>query len=202
MTSGGQRFRNGWSYAERVRPGDFRDALTGGLRHHGRLAGLVNLSVEVRGAYDTEARQLLASLLPALGTLCDPTARSGDVHELPAGAGANLVTPQGVIDLPGREAVGVPADGEFGCLVRAFTASGGLRLRGAVAGGARLAPGGAAPMRHGVADRPLAVGPTRPSHSPCFCPRGPCTAMSSTCSASPAAPRAPRRRRSPCGTGR
>ncbi|MFI5800312.1 response regulator transcription factor [Streptomyces sp. NPDC051677] len=129
MTSGGQRFRNGWFYAERVRPAGFRDALTGALRHHGRLVGLVNLSVEGTGAYDTEARQLLASLLPALGALADPTAHTGDVHELPAGAGANLVTAQGVIDLPGREAAGVLADGEFGCLVRAFTASGGLRLR-------------------------------------------------------------------------
>ncbi|MER5193979.1 response regulator transcription factor [Streptomyces sp. NPDC002755] len=129
MAAGGQRFRNGWFYAERVRPAGFRDALTGALRHQGRLVGLVNLSAEGPGTYDTEARLLLASILPALGALADPTSHSGDVHDLPAGAGANLVTAGGVIDLPGREPAPVLTDPAFRRLVGEFTASGGLRLR-------------------------------------------------------------------------
>ncbi|MFI1926128.1 MULTISPECIES: LuxR C-terminal-related transcriptional regulator [unclassified Streptomyces] len=129
MTSGGQRFRNGWFYAERVRPAGFRDALTGALRHQGRLVGLVNLSAAGPGTYDTEARRLLASILPALGALADPTSHSGDIHDLPAAAGANLVTADGAIDLPGREPARVLTDPAFRRLVAEFTASGGLRLR-------------------------------------------------------------------------
>ncbi|MCZ0990603.1 hypothetical protein O1M54_42635 [Streptomyces diastatochromogenes] len=56
----GPGFRNGWFYAERVRPAGFRDGVTGALRHHGRLVGLVHLSTASPDAYDTEARQLLA----------------------------------------------------------------------------------------------------------------------------------------------
>ncbi|MGW2613805.1 response regulator transcription factor [Streptomyces sp. NPDC001500] len=129
VTAGGQRFRNGWFYAERVRPAGFRDALTGALRHHGRLVGLVNLSVEDRGRYDTEARSLLASVLPALGALADPTAHLGDLHDLPAGAGASLVTTAGAVGLPDRPAAEVLADDEFVDLVGAFALTGGLRLR-------------------------------------------------------------------------
>ncbi|MGX1912745.1 response regulator transcription factor [Streptomyces phaeochromogenes] len=125
----GQRFRNGWFYAERVRPAGFRDALTGALRHRGRLIGLVNVSVEGSGTYDTEARHLLASILPALGALADPTAHTGDLHDLPPAAGANLVTDKGVIDLPDRHPAEVLADDEFRRLVSAFAGSGGLRLR-------------------------------------------------------------------------
>ncbi|TRO57212.1 MULTISPECIES: LuxR C-terminal-related transcriptional regulator [unclassified Streptomyces] len=125
----GQRFRNGWFYAERVRPAGFRDALTGALRHHGRLVGLVNVSIEGSGTYDTEARHLLASILPALGALADPTAHTGDLPDLPAAAGANLVTAEGVIDLPGRHPAEVLADTEFRRLVSAFAESGGHRLR-------------------------------------------------------------------------
>ncbi|MER6559578.1 LuxR C-terminal-related transcriptional regulator [Streptomyces sp. NPDC001027] len=128
-TSGGQRFRNGWFYAERVRPAGFRDALTGALRHRGRLVGLINLSVEGSGAYDTDARRLLSSVLPALGALADPVAHTGDAGDLPSGAGASLVTAAGVIDLPGREPAEVLADAAFACLVGAFTAAGGRRLR-------------------------------------------------------------------------
>lgn len=125
----GQRFRDGWFYAERIRPAGFRDGLTGALRHEGRLVGMVTLSTSGPDVYDTEARHLLASVLPALGALADPTAHTGDPHNLPAEAGANLVTADGVIDLPGRDSARVLGDGEFGRLVRAFADSGGLRLR-------------------------------------------------------------------------
>ncbi|WP_037681589.1 LuxR C-terminal-related transcriptional regulator [Streptomyces griseus] len=125
----GQRFRHGWFYAERVRPAGFRDGLTGALRHGGRLVGLVHLSTAGPDVYDTEARRLLASVLPALGALADPTAHTDDLHDLPGQAGANLVTAAGVVGLPGREPAEVLTDDEFGRLVRAFADSGGLRLR-------------------------------------------------------------------------
>ncbi|WP_323187296.1 LuxR C-terminal-related transcriptional regulator [Streptomyces sp. NBC_00124] len=126
---GGQRFRNGWFYAERVRPAGFRDALTGALRQHGRLVGLITLSVEGPDRYDSEARHLLASVLPALGALADPTARTGDLYDLPADADASLVTAEGTIDVPGRGRALVLDDDEFASLVAAFTGSEGLRLR-------------------------------------------------------------------------
>lgn len=125
----GQRFRHGWFYAERVRPAGFRDGVTGALRHEGRLVGLVHLAAEGANAYDTQARRLLASVLPALGALADPTARPGELHDLPEDAGANLVADGGVVDLPGHEPARVLEDDEFACLVRAFEESGGLRLR-------------------------------------------------------------------------
>ncbi|NNN30072.1 response regulator transcription factor [Streptomyces sp. S3(2020)] len=126
---GGQRFRNGWFYAERVRPAGFRDALSGALRHHGRLVGLITLSVEGPDRYDSEARHLLASVLPALGTLADPTARVGELYDLPAEADASLVTAEGAVGLPGRGHAQVLEDAEFASLVGAFLGSDGLRLR-------------------------------------------------------------------------
>ncbi|NUP17978.1 MAG: response regulator transcription factor [Streptomyces sp.] len=125
----GQRFRHGWFYAERVRPAGFRDGVTGALRHEGRVVGLVHLAAESPNAYDTQARLLLASVLPALGALADPTARPGESHDLPEGAGANLVTAGGVVGLPGHEPAQVLADDEFARLTRAFGESRGLRLR-------------------------------------------------------------------------
>ncbi|MFJ8109526.1 response regulator transcription factor [Streptomyces sp. NPDC096132] len=125
----GERFRQGWFYAERVRPAGFRDGLTGALRHSGRLVGLVHLSTEGADVYDTEARRLLALLLPALGALADPTLHAGDPGELPARARASLVAADGVISLPGREAAGALEDEDFRRLVAAFDASGGHRLR-------------------------------------------------------------------------
>ncbi|MGW3106395.1 helix-turn-helix domain-containing protein [Streptomyces sp. NPDC001100] len=127
--SGAQRFRNGWFYAERVRPAGFRDALTGALRHHGRVVGLVTLSVEGPGTYDTNARQLLASVLPALGALAEPTTHTSDPHDLPVDAGANLVTADGVIDLPGHGPARVLDDDAFRQLAEAFYGSDGFRLR-------------------------------------------------------------------------
>ncbi|MFI1046342.1 helix-turn-helix transcriptional regulator [Streptomyces griseoruber] len=121
----GPRFRQGWFYAERVRPTGFRDGLTGALRHDGRLVGLVHLSTEGRDVYDTEARRLLAWLLPALGALADPA----DLRDLPAGARAGLCTADGPVDLPGRERAASLRDPDFRRLAAAFEASGGLRLR-------------------------------------------------------------------------
>lgn len=125
----GPRFRHGWFYAERVRPAGFRDGLTGALRHEGRLVGLIHLSTEGADAYATEARHLLASILPALGVLTDPTAHAGGLDSLPSGAGANLVTAHGVIDLPGRAPAGSLQDADFARLVEMFVLSGGMRLR-------------------------------------------------------------------------
>ncbi|KUO19534.1 helix-turn-helix transcriptional regulator [Streptomyces dysideae] len=125
----GQRFRHGWFYAERVRPSGFRDGMTGALRHAGRVVGMIHLSTVGPDTYDTGARHLLASILPALGALADPTVQAGELRDLPTEAGANLVTADGVIDLPGREPAGALADDGFRRLVEAFAGSGGLRLR-------------------------------------------------------------------------
>ncbi|MDF2265255.1 LuxR C-terminal-related transcriptional regulator [Streptomyces coacervatus] len=125
----GPRFRHGWFYAERVRPAGFRDGLTGALRHDGRLVGLVHLSTEGADTYDTEARQLLASILPALGVLTDPTAHAERLDDLPPGAGANLVTAEGVVRVPGRAPAGALQDEDFARLVEVFAHCGGLRLR-------------------------------------------------------------------------
>ncbi|MDX3456418.1 LuxR C-terminal-related transcriptional regulator [Streptomyces sp. ME02-8801-2C] len=125
----GQRFRHGWFYAERVRPAGLRDAMTGALRHDGRLVGLINLSTRTPDAYDTEARHLLASVIPALGALVDPTAHTGDLHGLPSEGAASLVAEGGIVGLPGRERARVAADEEFHPLLRAFAETGGRRLR-------------------------------------------------------------------------
>ncbi|MDN0196774.1 LuxR C-terminal-related transcriptional regulator [Streptomyces sp. S.PNR 29] len=126
----GPRFRNGWFYAERVRPAGFRDGVTGALRQHGRLVGLVHLSTERANAYDTDARRLLASVMPALAALADPVAHAADLHALADGA-ASLVTADGcVVDLPARERPRVlREDGEFRPLLDAFAGTGGRRLR-------------------------------------------------------------------------
>ncbi|NEA98873.1 LuxR family transcriptional regulator [Streptomyces sp. SID13726] len=125
----GPRFRQGWFYAERVRPAGFRDGVTGALRHRDRLVGLVHLNTESADAYDIEARRLLASVIPALAVLADPAARAGELHGLPELGAAGLVTADGTIDLPGRERVRVPGDADFQSLLRAFTDTGGHRLR-------------------------------------------------------------------------
>ncbi|MEU5592795.1 LuxR C-terminal-related transcriptional regulator [Streptomyces sp. NPDC020298] len=126
----GTRFRQGWFYAERVRPAGFRDGVTGALRHGGRLVGLVHLSTEGADAYDTDARRLLASVMPALGALADPVPHTGDLLEGPGeGSAASLVTEGGVIGVPGRDRVRVLCDEGFRPLLRAFAATGGRRLR-------------------------------------------------------------------------
>lgn len=125
----GPRFRQGWFYAERVRPAGFRDGITGALRHRDRLVGLVHLNTESAGAYDLEARRLLASVIPALGALADPLTRAGDAHGVPERGAACLVTAGATIGLPGRDRARVPADPEFQGLLRAFADTGGHRLR-------------------------------------------------------------------------
>ncbi|QLH26615.1 LuxR C-terminal-related transcriptional regulator [Streptomyces sp. Rer75] len=125
----GQRFRQGWFYAERVRPAGIRDGVTGALRHHGRLIGLVHLAAESPEAYDTDARRLLASVIPALSALADPVAQACDPHALAPEDAASLVTEAGVIDLPGRARPRVLRDEEFRALLDAFTALRGQRLR-------------------------------------------------------------------------
>ncbi|MET9579277.1 LuxR C-terminal-related transcriptional regulator [Streptomyces massasporeus] len=127
----GPRFRHGWFYAERVRPAGFRDGVTGALRHRGRLVGLVHLSTESANAYDTDARRLLASVIPALAAFADPLAHAGDLHGLAGEDAACLVTGDGrVLDLPGRDRPGVlREEGGFGALLHAFSGTGGQRLR-------------------------------------------------------------------------
>jgi DNA-binding CsgD family transcriptional regulator len=123
---GSPRFRHGWFYTDRVRPAGFRDGVTGALRHQGRLVGLVHLSTERADAYDTDARRLLASVIPALSALADPLPHVG---ELAAEGAANLVTDAGVIDIPGRDSARVLRDEAFTPLLRAFARSSGRRLR-------------------------------------------------------------------------
>ncbi|MDX2936541.1 helix-turn-helix transcriptional regulator [Streptomyces ipomoeae] len=125
----GERYRDGWFYAERMRPAGVRDAVTGALRHRGRLVGLITLSTQTPDAYDTATRRLLASLLPALGVLADTTAHIGDLHDLPAEGGASLLVAEEVLEVPGRDPAGVLHDTEFRRLARAFADSHGTRLR-------------------------------------------------------------------------
>ncbi|MBZ3905638.1 MULTISPECIES: helix-turn-helix transcriptional regulator [Streptomyces] len=125
----GERYRDGWFYAERMRPAGVRDAVTGALRHHGRLVGLITLSTATPDAYDTDTRRLLASLLPALGVLADPTAHAGALPDLPAEGGASLVVADDTLELPGRAPAAVLRDPEFRCLLHAFADSHGTRLR-------------------------------------------------------------------------
>src|SRR5215469_15302299 len=73
----GRSYRNGWFYLEHVRPAGLKDAMSGVLRSHGRYVGMVHLSTARAEAYTTEARQLLASLLPPLAALADTTGRAG-----------------------------------------------------------------------------------------------------------------------------
>ncbi|MDF3141318.1 MULTISPECIES: LuxR C-terminal-related transcriptional regulator [unclassified Streptomyces] len=125
----GTRFRDGWFYAERVRPAGFRDGVTGALRQYGRLVGLVHLSASDANAYDTDARQLLASVLPALAALADPVPRADGPEDLARESAASLVADGTVIDVPGRERVRALQDPLFLELLRAFTETGGRRLR-------------------------------------------------------------------------
>ncbi|MGW0579385.1 LuxR C-terminal-related transcriptional regulator [Streptomyces sp. NPDC002920] len=125
----GQPYRRGWFYEEHVRPAGFRDAMSGALHHDGRYVGMIHLASERAGAFTHETRHLLASIIPALAAIADPTARAGDHHDLPDDASAALVAPDGLLSLPGRDHPPVLGDDEFLSLLREFTASGGQRLR-------------------------------------------------------------------------
>ncbi len=125
----GQGYRRGWFFQEFVRPAGFRDAMSGALRSQGRYVGMVHLSAERTGAFTTEARQLLASFLPALATLADACSRVGQFHDLASDAPAALFTGGRVADLPGRERPGILEDNEFRLLLHEFTEAGGQWLR-------------------------------------------------------------------------
>ncbi|GAB2980872.1 hypothetical protein GCM10023080_053650 [Streptomyces pseudoechinosporeus] len=125
----GQPYRHSRFYEEHVHPAGFRDAMSGALHHHGRYVGMIHLAAERPGTFTREARHLLASVIPALAALADPTARIGDHPDLPGDASAALVTPDGILALPGRDRPPVLDDAAFDCLVREFDASGGHRLR-------------------------------------------------------------------------
>lgn len=126
----GPRFRQGWFYAERVRPAGFRDGVTGALRHHDHLVGLVHLNTERPDIYDTEARRLLACVIPALAALADPIAAAAAPHRLPAEGRAALVTADAVLDVPGRGRPEVLRDAELHGLLRAFAGTpNGQRVR-------------------------------------------------------------------------
>jgi DNA-binding CsgD family transcriptional regulator len=126
---GGRQYRRGWFYQEYVRPAGFRDGMSGALRNRGRYVGMVHLSAERAGAFSTEARHLLASVMPALASLADVTGRAAHVHDLPADAPAALITRNQIVDLPGRERPRVLEEGSFRQLVDEFQSSGGQRLR-------------------------------------------------------------------------
>ncbi|HKT01838.1 MAG TPA: LuxR C-terminal-related transcriptional regulator [Rugosimonospora sp.] len=123
----GQSFRRGWFYEQYTQPAGYRDGVTGALRHGDRYVGMVHLSSERAGAFDTQARHLLAAVLPALAALADLTGRIAD--DLPPGAAAALVLPDGVVELPDRQRPPVLDDGAFLGLLAEFTAAGGYRLR-------------------------------------------------------------------------
>jgi DNA-binding CsgD family transcriptional regulator len=124
----GQSFRQGWFYAEHVRPAGFRDAITGALRHRGRYVGLVNLSTSRADVFDTDCRRLLAAVMPALAALADLLGRAADAGEIPAGAAASVVTGDRVVDLPGRDRPAVLADDAFRQVVAEFAHWPGRRL--------------------------------------------------------------------------
>lgn len=123
----GRSYRNGWFYLEHVRPAGLKDAMSGALRSHGRYVGMVHLSTTRAEAYTTEARQLLASLLPPLAALADST--SSAVQDLPDDAAAALISRGRVVDLPGRNRPAVIGDDGFRRLLAEFGETGGHRLR-------------------------------------------------------------------------
>ncbi|MEU4164724.1 LuxR C-terminal-related transcriptional regulator [Actinoplanes sp. NPDC026670] len=98
----GQSFRQGWFYAENVRPAGFRDAMTGALRHRGRYVGLVNLSICRADVFDTECRRLLAAVMPALSALVDRLVWADDSTAVPEWAYASLITGDQVVEIPDR----------------------------------------------------------------------------------------------------
>jgi DNA-binding CsgD family transcriptional regulator len=123
----GRSYRHGWFYQEYVRPAGIRDAMSGALRSQGRYVGMIHLSAERADTFTIEARQLLASVLPALAVLADTTGRVA--ADLPCDALAALITRDHVVDVPGRARPPVLDDHDFGRLLREFSESGGQRLR-------------------------------------------------------------------------
>lgn len=122
----GRSYRNGWFYLEHVRPAGLKDAMSGALRSHGRYVGMVHLSTERAEAYTTEARQLLASLLPPLAALADTT---GCVGQDPSGDAAVLVSRGRVVEVPGQDRPEMLGDDGFRQLLAEFGETDGQRLR-------------------------------------------------------------------------
>jgi DNA-binding CsgD family transcriptional regulator len=87
---------------------------------------MVHLSTTQAEAYTTEARQLLASLLPPLAALADTTGRAG--QELSRDA-AVLVSSGRVVDLPGHDQPEMLGDDGFRRLLAEFGETDGQRLR-------------------------------------------------------------------------
>jgi DNA-binding CsgD family transcriptional regulator len=125
----GQSFRQGWFYAEHVRPAGFRDAMTGALRHRGRYVGLINIATERADAFGTDARHLLGAVLPALAALADLLGRVGDAEAVPPGAQAALVTADDVAALPGHDRPPMLDDTAFRQVTAEFARWAGHRLR-------------------------------------------------------------------------
>jgi DNA-binding CsgD family transcriptional regulator len=123
----GRSYRNGWFYQECVRAAGLRDTMGGALHSHGRYVGMVHLTTEQAGGYTTEARQILASLLPPLAALAD--SRSSAIQDLAADASAVMISRGQVVDLPGRDRPTMMADDGFRRLIQEFAESGGDRLR-------------------------------------------------------------------------
>ena len=88
----------------------------------------MHLSTVHAGAFDTDARQMLAAMLPALAMLADLTERIPGLDNLPAEASAALIGPGGIVDLPDRDRPPMLADNEFRLLLSEFSRSGGGSL--------------------------------------------------------------------------
>jgi DNA-binding CsgD family transcriptional regulator len=124
----GQSFRQGWFYAEHVKPAGYRDAMTGALRHRGRYVGLVNLSTCRAGVFDTDCRRLLAAVMPALAALTDRLAWAEDASGAAADAFSSLVTDGAVVDMPDRVRPPMLDDAAFRHLLTEFARWTGHRL--------------------------------------------------------------------------
>ncbi|BEL04271.1 hypothetical protein Q0Z83_024620 [Actinoplanes sichuanensis] len=124
----GQSFRQGWFYAEHVRPAGYRDAMTGALRHQGRYVGLVNLSTGRADVFGTDCRRLLAAVMPALAVLADRLAWAGDTDDRAVGPCASLIAGDQVVDMPGRTRPPMLDDVTFRQLVHELARWPGRRL--------------------------------------------------------------------------
>ncbi|WP_141582929.1 LuxR C-terminal-related transcriptional regulator [Actinomadura sp. WMMA1423] len=124
-----QSFRRGWFYEEHVEPAGFRDGMTGALRRGGRYVGLVHLSSGRHGAFDTRARRLLASVMPALAAVADVTGWAVHAGGVPPSDRAALVSGDRIVPVPERNRPQVLEDGAFRKVVAEFRESGGRRLR-------------------------------------------------------------------------
>jgi DNA-binding CsgD family transcriptional regulator len=129
ISSDAGQFRRGSFYEQYVQPAGHRDGVTGALRRGGRYVGLVHLASAQAGVFDTDTRQLLAAMLPALAALADLTERVRGLGNLPPEASAALAGPDGIVDLPGCDRPPMLGDDEFLGLLAEFARSGGGSLK-------------------------------------------------------------------------